>query len=147
MNPTSHEVTLEHVSSCLNQAPAEALIALAERCLNDHAELMVTKQPTVGVVVAQVREPIAEERFILGDVMVCQAEVHRRGSYGWAMRMGQDTLATLATALLAAEFAAEGPRREAIIALCDQVVADRKHARAAEWERLAPSIVEFEEVL
>lgn len=147
MNPTSPEVSLEHVNSCLNQAPADQLIALAETCLQDHPELVVTKQPTVGVVVAQVREPIAEERFILGDVMVCQAEVHRRGSYGWAMRMGQDTLATLAAALLAAEFTANGPRREAIVALCDQVVAERKQARAAEWERLAPSIVEFEEVL
>lgn len=139
--------TLDHVSECLNQADPEEILALASRCLDDDPEATVTRRPTVGVLVTQVREPVAEERFILGDVLACQAEVHRRGHHGWAMRLGDDTLTVLAAAILAAEYAADGPRRDEITALCDHTIQARKEARAAEWERLSPSIVEFQEIL
>lgn len=142
MNPT-----VEYMSSCLNQAEPHRLSRLAEACLADDPDLVVTRDPEVGVVVAQVREPIAEERFILGDVMACQVEVHRRGSYGWAMRLGDDRRATLAAAVLVAEYAAGGPRAAEIVDLCELTVSEREQARTEEWERLAPSIVEFEEVL
>ena len=97
------------ISSELNQADPGDVIALASQCLADDPDVTVTKPPQVGVVVAQVREPVAEQRFLLGDVMASQAEVRRRGVYGWAMRLGSDTLATLGAAVLAAEYTADGP--------------------------------------
>lgn len=135
------------ISSELNQADPGDVIALASQCLADDPDVTVTKPPQVGVVVAQVREPVAEQRFLLGDVMASQAEVRRRGVYGWAMRLGSDTLATLGAAVLAAEYTADGPRRTEIEELVDRTERLRVELRAAEWERLAPSIVEFEEVL
>lgn len=134
------------ISSELNQADAQEVIALASRCLADDPEVTVTRPPTVGVVVTQVREPVAEQRFLLGDVMACQAEVQRRGVYGWAARLGSDTLAVLSTAILAAEHTADGPRRPEIEALVERTEQRRITQRAAEWERLSPSIVEFEEI-
>lgn len=134
------------ISSELNQAEAADVIALASTCLNDDPDVTVTKTPRVGVVVTQVREPVAEQRFILGDVMASQAEVERRGSYGWSLRLGADTLAALSAAILAAEYTAAGPRRPEIEELVDRTERSREKARAAEWERLAPSIVEFEEI-
>lgn len=134
------------ISSELNQAEAADVIALASACLRDDPTVTVTKSPRVGVVVTQVREPVAEQRFIVGDVLACQAEVERLGAYGWAMRLGSDTLAVLSAAILAAEYAADGPRRAEIDALVERTEKTRNAQRAAEWERLAPSIVEFEEI-
>lgn len=135
------------ISSELNQADPVALIALAEACLADHPEVTITRAPQIGVVAAQVREPVAEERFLLGDVLVCQAEVEYRGSAGWAMRIGDDELGTLAAAILAAEYRATGPRTADIEALVAETETIRVNARAEEWEQLAPTIVEFQEVL
>lgn len=134
------------ISSELNQADAGAVIALASLCLADDPELTVTRPPVVGVVVTQVREPVAEERFILGDVMVTQAEVSRRGVLGWAMRLGSDRMAALSAAILEAEWVAHGPRAGEIEDLTRRTAGERDAARAAERERLAPSIVEFEEI-
>jgi alpha-D-ribose 1-methylphosphonate 5-triphosphate synthase subunit PhnG len=134
------------ISSELNQADAGEVIALASLCLADDPEITVTRPPTVGVVVTQVRDTVAEERFILGDVMVTQAEVTRRGEFGWAMRLGSDRMAALSAAVLEAEWVAAGPRAAEIEALVSRTAEGRRAARAAEWERLSPSIVEFEEI-
>lgn len=143
---SSHPAIPARISSELNQADAAEVIALASMCLADDPDITVTKPPKVGVIVAQVREPIAEQRFLLGDLLACQAEVERRGSYGWSARLGGDTLAVLSAAILAAEYAADGPRRAEIEVLVERTETTRRAERAAEWERLAPSIVEFEEI-
>ena len=134
------------LGSELNQADAGAVINLAAACLADDPDLTVTRPPTVGVVVTQVRDTVAEERFILGDVMVTQAEVDRRCAFGWSMRLGSDRMAALAGAILAAEWQAGGPRAAEIEALAERTADQRRAERAAEWERLTPSIVEFEEI-
>ncbi|GAA5018639.1 phosphonate C-P lyase system protein PhnG [Actinopolymorpha pittospori] len=134
------------LSSELNQADPRAVIDLAAACLIDDPDVTVTRPPTVGVVVTQVRDTVAEERFILGDVLVTQAEVQRRGTFGWSMRLGSDRVAALAGAILAAEWQAGGPRATEIEALADRTEDRRRVERAAEWERLTPSIVEFEEI-
>jgi alpha-D-ribose 1-methylphosphonate 5-triphosphate synthase subunit PhnG len=144
--PMSSPTIPARISSELNQAEAADVIALASLCLRDDPDVTVTKTPRVGVVVTQVREPVAEQRFILGDLMACQAEVNRRGVYGWSTRLGSDTLAVLSAAILAAEFTADGPRRAEIEELVDRTERTRAAQRAAEWERLTPSIVEFEEI-
>lgn len=146
MSDPSPPLTPAEVCSELNRAGAKELVALASRCLNADPDVVVTRPPTVGTVVTQVREPVAEQRFILGDVLVCGAEVTRRGRSGWAMRMGSDQLATLAAAICAAEFESDGPHAADVVALCLASRQRRRQARADEWERLAPSIVEFEEI-
>jgi alpha-D-ribose 1-methylphosphonate 5-triphosphate synthase subunit PhnG len=55
-------------------------------------------------------------------------------------------MAALAGAILAAEWQAGGPRAAEIEALADRTAERRREDRAAEWERLTPSIVEFEEI-
>lgn len=146
MRQSSPPPTSEEICSELAMADAAAVIELASRCLSGTDDIVVTRPPTVGSVVTQVREPVAETRFILADVLACQAEVTLRGSQGWAMRMGSDRLATLAAAVCAAEYESGGPHHDDVITLCDRSRREREQARASEWERLAPSIVEFEEI-
>lgn len=69
--------------------------------------MTVLSGPEVGVVALQVREPIARERFYLGEALVTRAEVDLGGTRGWAMRMGSDRMATLAAAVLDAEASAD----------------------------------------
>lgn len=144
--PMPGGMTREEICSELNQADAGEVIALAATCIAGEADVIVTRPPTVGTVVTQVREPVAEQRFILADVLVCRAEVTLRGHRGWAMRMGSDRLATLAAAICAAESEGDGSRAPEVAALCRATRARRDEDRAAEWERLAPTIVEFEEI-
>jgi len=139
-------LTRAEVTSEINMADAAELIALSHACLADDADVTITRPPTVGTVVTQVREPVAEQRFILGDVLVCQAEVRRRGVDGWTMRLGSDRLAALAAAICATEYLSDGPRRDEVVELCLASRRRRRAERAAEWERLSPTIVEFEEI-
>ncbi|AGP61058.1 phosphonate C-P lyase system protein PhnG [Streptomyces rapamycinicus] len=93
---------------------AERLSAeLAEcACIADGAPVRVLVGPDVGCVTAQVREPVLEQRFLLGDVLACRAEVELAGHRGWAMRLGDDRAAALAAAVLDAEAqSGRGPRR------------------------------------
>jgi alpha-D-ribose 1-methylphosphonate 5-triphosphate synthase subunit PhnG len=136
----------EQVCSELAMIEAAELISLASACVADAPDIVVTRPPTIGSIVAQVREPVAEQRFILADVLACQAEVMMRGHQGWAMRMGSDRLATLAAAVCAAEFESAGPHQTEIVELCVAGQRRRTETRAAEWQRLAPSVVEFEEI-
>lgn len=150
LGKAGHMQSIEEVCSELSMIDAESVIALASACLSgDHhgpPDIVLTRPPTVGSVVTQVREPVAEQRFILADVLACQAEVTLDGHPGWAVRMGSDRLATLAAAVCAAEYAGQRSQADAVLELCRRGRAEREAARAAEWERLAPSIVEFEEI-
>lgn len=74
----------------------------------------ITRAPSTGVLVGQVREPIASQRFIAGDL---EAEVLRGGG-----------------------------RTADIIELALATDEHLRAERAAEWERLTPTIVEFEEI-
>jgi alpha-D-ribose 1-methylphosphonate 5-triphosphate synthase subunit PhnG len=135
----------EQRCALLAEAERDELVALADECLDD-GELRVLNGPEVGVLVAQVREPVLAERFLLGDVLACRAEVDLAGQRGWSIRLGEDGVAAVAAAVLDAEAAAGRPRWARVDALC-QTVADRLAAReAAEWAALAPTIVEFEEL-
>jgi len=125
--------------------PAE-LIGLADACLADGVRPRVLVAPEVGCVATQVREPIAGDRFLLGDVLACRTEVELGGARGWAMRLGDNRAAVLAAAICDAEVQAGRPRAGEVGALCRRV-ADRVTAEeAAEWAELAPTVVEFEEL-
>lgn len=130
----------------LARAGRDELVALADACLADGAEPHVVLGPEVGTLATQVREPVARERFLLGDVLACRAEVELGGARGWALRLGEDRVAALAAALCDAEVEAGRPHAAEVLALCGRV-ADRVAAqRSVEWSALSPTVVEFEEL-
>jgi alpha-D-ribose 1-methylphosphonate 5-triphosphate synthase subunit PhnG len=130
----------------LAQAEPEELIALADACLADGAQVRVLVAPEVGCVTAQVREPVLAQRFLLGDVLACRAEVELADHRGWAMRLGDDRAAVLAAAVLDAEAEAGRPQASEVDVLCRRVEQRREQRETQEWAELAPTIVEFEEL-
>jgi alpha-D-ribose 1-methylphosphonate 5-triphosphate synthase subunit PhnG len=136
-------LTREERWELLAAAGAGELIELADACLaaDPAPELTVLVPPRTGCVTAQVRDPILRERFFLGDVLACTAEVDLGGARGWAMRLGDDRAAALAMAICDA--AGGTP---AVEDLCRRVAAREAEREAAEWAELAPTVVEFEEL-
>lgn len=137
----------EQRTELLCAATAEELIGLAERLIaSGSVEPTIVKAPKTGLVVMQVREPVAQERFFLGEVLVTECTVDIDGALGWAMREGDDRVAALAAAVLDAAVAAGHPSAAEIEALCQRVTVRRDAARAAEWDEISPTVVEFEDL-
>jgi alpha-D-ribose 1-methylphosphonate 5-triphosphate synthase subunit PhnG len=136
----------EERAGLLALARTEELVGLADACLADGVAPRVLRAPEVGCVATQVTEPVAGERFLLGDVLAVQAEVELGGARGWAMRLGDDRVAALAAAICDAEVQAGRPRTADVLALCGRVAAREAAADADEWAQLAPTVVEFEEL-
>lgn len=130
----------------LATASGGELIEFADACLAAAAEFTVIVPPQVGCVSAQVREPILKERFLLGDVLACSAEVELNGVRGWAMRLGDDRAATLAMAILDAAAECDQELADGIERLCARLAERRQRGEAEEWAELAATIVEFEEL-
>ena len=126
--------------------PPDDLIALSEVMLDDGGDPVVLRGPELGSVMLTVREPVEATRFHLGDVLVTQVEVEHRSTRGWAMRLGDEPLATLAAALCDAELAANGPHADTIRSLCSRTASAVAADRDREWAELAPTIVAFEEM-
>lgn len=125
---------------------ADAVVALAEKVLRAGDDLRVITGPELGMVMLQVREPVAEERFYLTEVLVSRAEVELRGSRGWAMRAGDDGLATLAAAVLDAAADVDADHLLAVEALCTATERRLAEHRIAELAELAPTTVQFAEL-
>ena len=130
----------------LAEAEVGELRVLADACLADGAAVRVLVAPEVGCVSTQVREPIANQRFLIGDVLACRAEVELAGQRGWAMRLGDDRAAVLAAAVLDAEVEAGRPHAADVDELCRAVARRLAERHDQEWAELAPTIVEFEEL-
>lgn len=128
----------------LSAADAEALVVLAEQVLAAPGDLRVVVAPELGMVMLQVREPVAEERFYLTEVLVTRAEVELDGVPGWSMRTGDDGLAALAAAVLDA--AAGAGHLAAVEGLCATTERRLADARTAELAELAPTTVQFAEL-
>ncbi|MER7083169.1 phosphonate C-P lyase system protein PhnG, partial [Saccharopolyspora kobensis] len=90
----------EQRAALLAVAEPDELIELADACLATGSAPTVLVAPEVGCVSVQVREPVVRDRFLLGDVLACRAEVELDGSRGWSMRLGDDRAAALAAAIL-----------------------------------------------
>ncbi|MFG1664243.1 phosphonate C-P lyase system protein PhnG [Streptomyces sp. Y7] len=142
----TQELSREQRCALLAEADRAELIELADACIADGAQVRVLVAPEVGCVTAQVREPVLEQRFLLGDVLACRAEVELGGHRGWAMRLGDDRAAVLAAAVLDAEVEAGRPRAADVDLLCERVAGRRELRESQEWAELAPTVVEFEEL-
>ena len=142
-------MTREQVSGLLARTDPNSIVDLADAIINaleDTAKVQITRPPQVGTVQVQIREPLAGERFILADALACNVEVLLDGTPGFAMRLGEDTLAVTAQAICEAEFVAARRYAAAVAALCQRTAERVEADRAAEWDALRPTIVEFEEV-
>jgi alpha-D-ribose 1-methylphosphonate 5-triphosphate synthase subunit PhnG len=142
------EMTRERRTELLAAAAPDELVPLAERLL-DAGELGrpgVVHPPEVGMVMLTVREPVAEERFHLAEVLVTRCTVEVAGATGWSMRGGDDRMATLAAALLDAAAVAGLPAAAEVDALCAAVAERRAREEAAEWAEIVPTRVAFEEL-
>lgn len=144
----SRTLTREQRAEQLAVADVGELLAIADRVIaaTPESDLHISRPPQVGTVVAQVREPIARQRYYLADVLVAQAEVVIDGHTGWGMRIGDDRRAAIAQAVLDAEVQRGGAEAEAIEHLIQATWEQKTRTRADRWERLVPTIVEFEEI-
>jgi alpha-D-ribose 1-methylphosphonate 5-triphosphate synthase subunit PhnG len=141
----SEPISREKRAELLAGAGRARLIALAERCLLKGAP-EVTLLPEVGTIALVVREPIVHDRLILADVLVTRAEVAWGGSVGWAMRPGDDRVATLAAAVCDAEVEAARPLAPEVEELCRATAGAQVAESRAMWAELAPTVVNFEEM-
>ena len=139
-------LTREERLALLAAAPEDELIDAADACLGAASSFAVVTPPSVGCVPAQVREPVLRQRFLLGDVLACTAEVEFDGVRGWAMRLGDDRAAVLAMAVLDAAAACTPGLAREVDALCTRAAERAREAGAAEWAELSPTIVAFEEL-
>ena len=142
----SGPLTTSRRAELLAVADRHELVALAERCMATEPRPTVVVPPEVGTVVLEVRDPIAHDRFHLSEVLACRAEVVVEGGQGWAVRLGDDRLATLAAALCDAEVEADRALAREVDELCRRTEARVLSERAAEWAELAPTEVTFEEL-
>lgn len=133
----------ERRAELLTLARSADIVPLAERCIA-LSPVKVLAGPEVGMVMLQVREPVVRERFYLGEVLVTRAEVDRSGTRGWAMRMGDDRVATLAAAICDAEVERGGEMAAEILELCERTAHEVERRRATEWTDIEPTRVRFE---
>lgn len=130
----------------LARADSSELETLADEFLVALGAPAVTVPPQPGLVMLQVREPVAAQRFHLGEVVVTRAEVDWNGVIGWSMRLGTDRAATLAAAVCDAAAEVDDRSRLLVDELCRRV-AEREHARSErEWSELSTTAVAFEEL-
>lgn len=142
-------MTREEVGGLLARTEPRAVVELADDivgALDSDAAVQITRPPQLGTVQVQVLEPLAGERFILADALACNVEVLLDGQPGFAMRLGDDTVAVTAQAICEAEYAAGRGRAADVAALCRATAERLTVDRDAEWAALRPTIVDFEEV-
>lgn len=144
MTPTT--LTTEERAELLAVADGVRLVELAEACIALHGEPVVLVAPETGLVMLQVREPVCEERFHLGEVVVTRAEVAIAGGHGWSMRLGTDRLAALAAAVCDAVADAGARLADEVDDLCLRTRETAATAARAEWAELGATEVEFEEL-
>lgn len=141
-------LTREQRCDLLAAAEHAEIVPLAEQLVADGAapRPTVVKPPETGMVVLQVREPVEESRFYLGEVLVTECAVEVAGVPGWSMREGDDRVAALAAALLDAVAAAGLPATTEIDALCARIAERRARQDENEWAEIRSTTVAFEEL-
>ena len=107
------------------------------------SNIEMIRPPSTGTIQMQVREPICEERFIVGDALVTIAEVSVDGTLGWAMRLGGDANAAVADAHIA-RVGLEGAPELAELVLYTKSEIER--ADEQEWAEIRETIIDFEEL-
>lgn len=142
-------LTREEICSLLSLSDSAALVRVIDSLIKSEmiSEFEMIRPPATGTVQLQIREPICEERFIVGDALVTVADVSVRGSLGWAMRLGSDTHATVAAAIADAYIALVGlenvPAMKDLLLQTKEEVAERE---TSEWAEISETVIDFEEL-
>ena len=154
MNGHPVAVSRDRRAELLAVAEPKAIQQLASRALELSSvsdSLVVTKAAETGLIMMQVREPVCKERFYLAEVVATRAEVLLHDQTGWAIRMGTDRPTALGAAILDAicEVATDihiefVELHRSIAELCAQTIDDQAEAKAAEWNEVSKTIVNFE---
>lgn len=154
MNGHPVAVSRDRRAELLAVAEPKAIQQLASRALELSSvsdSLVVTKAPETGLIMMQVREPVCKERFYLAEVVATRAEVLLHDQTGWAIRMGTDRPTALGAAILDAicEVAIDKhieyvELHRSIAELCAQTIDEQAEAKAAEWNEVSKTIVNFE---
>ena len=126
--------------------PLETLInSMIARGIISNIEII--RPPSTGTIQLQVREPICEERFIVGDALVTVAEVSVDGTLGWAMRLGSDANAAVAAAVADAHIARVGLESSPELAeLISYTQLEIERTEEREWAEIRETIIDFEEL-
>ena len=133
-------------SELLAATDPDLLTAMGDLCLQGTDNPEIITGPQVGTVVLTLREPIEEKRFHLGEVLATKTEVMHRGPQGWALLMGDNPIASLAAAICDAEIEAGGPYAADVETLLGETTQKIQNQRAAEWQELSETIVNFEAI-
>jgi len=123
----------------------DRLTVLADQVLSAGAAVTVLRGPLSGMLMMRARESTERSVFNLGEVTVTEAEVEIDGHTGYAMVMGLRPRKALAGAIVdaAAEARTMTPEIEALLSEALALDASR---RAARWQRVAGTRVEFDEI-
>jgi len=132
-------------SEALARLPAAAVCRLAERVADGSlGEIALVTPPTVGMVMARVRDGARAEVFNAGEVLVTEARVAIADHEGWGMVMGANPDQALAIAIVDAAIeaghAASADVERELAALAAAVEAAARAERAG----LAATRVAFE---
>ena len=133
-------------SELLAATDPDLLTAMGDLCLQGTDNPEIITGPQVGTVVLTLREPIEEKRFHLGEVLATKTEVMHRGTQGGALLMGDNPIASLAAAICDAEIEAGGPYAADVETLLGETTQKIQNQRAAEWQELSETIVNFEAI-
>ena len=145
----TQSITREEISSLLSSCDSVELVALVDSLINTGVigQIEMVRPPSTGTVQLQVREPICEERFIVGDALVTTAEVSIDGTLGWAMRTGADSGAAVAAAVADAQIARVGLHNiPELSALVMRTKLELLAAEALEWAEISGTVIDFEEL-
>jgi alpha-D-ribose 1-methylphosphonate 5-triphosphate synthase subunit PhnG len=148
-NASPLSLSREDISSMLAQCDSESLQNIIDSLLNRDllGNIEVIRPPSTGTVQLQVREPICEERFIVGDALVTVAEVSVGTSLGWAMRLGDDAVGAVAAAIADAHIAQVGLHMVPELSdLVHTTMAELKAFEKQEWAEIQGTVIDFEEL-
>jgi len=129
----------------LTAIPEQAAAGLAELVLDGSlGEVAIITPPTVGMVMARAADGARGEVFNLGEVLVTEARVSVDGHEGWGMVLGRAPDHALSVAVVDAGMEAGHPQRDAIERELAALAADAADAASQEWQRIAPTRVQFD---
>jgi len=126
-------------------ADPAVLVGLADEVLVEMA-VTVTSGPTVGLLAVRVEEPFERLTFNFTEVTVSEAEVSGGGQRGYAMVVGRRPEQALAGAILDLALECGHPAANRIEAALRDALDGEEARIAAEWARVEPTRVNFEEM-
>ena len=143
----------ETICEILSHCATKELTLVVDKLLEVGAvkDVRAVRSPEIGTVQLQVREPICQERFILGDALVTVAEVAVGSSLGWAMRMGNDPHGAVAAAILDGWVAQSVPETDAphlaiLEELLEATMLQESAERSLKTTQVLSTAIEFEEL-